>query len=1431
MRTHTSVVILFSVCYSILHYNGGFTQINTDGPHRISSEGQILKTPYRINQLRDFSQTSFEQMTFDNVILADFQVNSDPRSRYPSLPDIGVDANGDFIIVWSDDCNGDKDIYCQAYASSGSAIGGNFRVNDDVGSSEQITPVIAVDASGHFVISWIDKRSGTYHLYYQRYSSGGAALGANLRVNESGWTQDPSIAINSSGNFIIAWTDWRNGNADIYFQRYNSSGTPIGGNTKVNTDAGSSWQGNSTVGMDGSGNFVVAWADDRNGGGDYDVYCQRYDSGGSALLDNFRVNDDVGSRISHWPAIGFDDYGNFVITWTDTRNLQYRWDIYCQRYDGNGTALGSNFVVNDDGTGFDQMYPSIAFADNAYFVVAWEDKRSGESDSEKDIYGQVYNNTGTAVGNNFRINTDTGKNTQTLPEIGIHGQTLISTWQDDRVSTMPWSIFANMIDLTDLITDTVATPTVDPPPGMYTDPLYVTISCSTPGATIHYTMDGSEPSDSDPVYTSPIHVSSTTTLKARAYKSGLTPSDVCTGTYTIYQEPVPPDSEGGATFIQLQQGWNLFSFDVMPSDLSVSGLLSSIARDFNLVIGYENGAEIIYDAASPLTSTLQELNPLQGYYIQMLSPATLSITGTEISDTESITLTEGVHLISYLPDDPLPVEEALESIMDHVVFVKAIDHKGVSHGQGANGGLSYDPELPEFSTLLTMQNGFGYWIKVDSIVTLSYPEETIGAVLASTVIGPGGGTLSTDEFILSVPQGAFTADVTLTLYETSDDSSFYDNTVSTIFAIEGLPEEYSQPLTICIKYTSELSDESYIAIGEKVFIPDLLTSEYLHNLYSAVDSSGFLTGILPASTDGTQQFKNINLKEPSLLDANLIYAMACTRFESHKTDFFKIRYPRNIQKDAILGVGEYFDDAASQLENVNFHFDPMTIIFLMAEGFTIIIEGEKSPISYAIKTEKYNPPIEYPRDAPKCTMHINEKELIGDEDILRQMVGILVFDLFQWIKFNDMHEWKWLNFAFEMWMGEKFSLEPSQYDPWRLRDPGKLRPFNGMEAGCCIPEGFDTPQRAVFLLNYLHGSGMAPFIKYLENQYQMATVQQIFQNVSNQEPVDAIMNILQDPEYEWWPKFFKNYVGGSLYHVDAQTFLNRIKKEDRFIIEGDTDTLHYFDRPYLDFSANLFRVDLKYDKIDSIAFNLGPPSLNLDYVTFFIYGLRDGQLEYFDQGAQYEGGIGLTVPSIQDKIQAGYTSLIAVVVNSANEPPYTGTINIELDVRAKQKKHQCTIELGNIQYDATVSFPWGGTDTHSDDLNYDLYHIVKGKLKGSIYEAWWQDKRDTWSLNNSDGYIRVEFDFNQKIIKYLEIDLVSEGSRATYELSIEAKDIPFCGIDNDGYEVYQHLGESIKPYITHLTFIERFHGDLGDIVTTLTDFSMQSNSYLRISFK
>jgi hypothetical protein len=72
----------------------------------------------------------------------------------------------------------------------------------------------------------------------------------------------------------------------------------------------------------------------------------------------------------------------------------------------------------------------------------------------------------------------------------------------------------------------VAEPVATPAGGDFTTSRTVSLSCATSGAEIHYTIDGSTPTLSSPIYLISLVFSVSTTLKARAYKDGLIKSDI-----------------------------------------------------------------------------------------------------------------------------------------------------------------------------------------------------------------------------------------------------------------------------------------------------------------------------------------------------------------------------------------------------------------------------------------------------------------------------------------------------------------------------------------------------------------------------------------------------------------------------------------------------------------------------------------------------------------------------------------------------------------------------------------------------------------------------------------------------------------------------------------------------------------------------------------
>ncbi len=87
----------------------------------------------------------------------------------------------------------------------------------------------------------------------------------------------------------------------------------------------------------------------------------------------------------------------------------------------------------------------------------------------------------------------------------------------------------------------VARVTASPAGGFHPGPVTVTLSCPDPAATIHYSLDGSEPTGRHPVYTAPLLLDrEVNVLRARAFRKGLWPGPICTATYVLATPPTLP---------------------------------------------------------------------------------------------------------------------------------------------------------------------------------------------------------------------------------------------------------------------------------------------------------------------------------------------------------------------------------------------------------------------------------------------------------------------------------------------------------------------------------------------------------------------------------------------------------------------------------------------------------------------------------------------------------------------------------------------------------------------------------------------------------------------------------------------------------------------------------------------------------------------------
>lgn len=163
-------------------------------------------------------------------------------------------------------------------------------------------------------------------------------------------------------------------------------------------------------------------------------------------------------------------------------------------------------------------------------------------------------------------------------------------------------------------TETVATPTFNPEGGTFTEAQSVSIACATSGATIHYTTDGTTPSANSTVYSTPISVTETTTIKAIAMKEGMNNSGIAEATYTIEtpSEPVTFTKVTNAGCINTTDHYLLVCESA--GTAANGSMASSGLQAGNVTISNGSITTEVDGTGKPATFTLETANG--GYYIK-----------------------------------------------------------------------------------------------------------------------------------------------------------------------------------------------------------------------------------------------------------------------------------------------------------------------------------------------------------------------------------------------------------------------------------------------------------------------------------------------------------------------------------------------------------------------------------------------------------------------------------------------------------------------------------------------------------------------------------------------------------------------------------------------------------------------------------------------
>ncbi|MBN2090432.1 T9SS type A sorting domain-containing protein [candidate division KSB1 bacterium] len=375
---------------------------------------------------------------FSQVFQVDHLDEDYPEFNYPK---IGIDQSGSFVITFFNQENGypiGDYVAAQLFDKNGTPVEKSIIVSNKEFNQH---PEITFYPDGKFLICWnnctysqpainstknLSKVAEKWYYngnFFRIYNKSGIPLTDEIKIPRFNDNYNSGIIFDKNSNLIFTGT-----NNDIFWQLYNSAGTPIGEHKIVNEQTKPGLF-NPRISRDRSGNFVVCWGAPKRWSfsAPGDIYAQRFDANGNPLGNNFRINETDTSVFAADPnndeaspgfALAVEPTGNFMITWCDRRNG--RKDIYAQYYQKNGTPIGTNFQVNPENSSV-HTQPTIAADEGGIFVIGWKNvEQATHIYTQKFIGNQKY-------GDVFQVSTNNEIKHQ-HPDVAMRDGKIYFTW-------------------------------------------------------------------------------------------------------------------------------------------------------------------------------------------------------------------------------------------------------------------------------------------------------------------------------------------------------------------------------------------------------------------------------------------------------------------------------------------------------------------------------------------------------------------------------------------------------------------------------------------------------------------------------------------------------------------------------------------------------------------------------------------------------------------------------------------------------------------------------------------------------------------------------------------------------------------------------------------------------------------------------------------
>jgi hypothetical protein len=307
------------------------------------------------------------------------------------------------------------------------AQGGEFSITGSL-PGQQVYPQLSVSPSGGYLV-WQDNVTDGSGLGIsaRRLDSSLSGNFGVFRVNETGANDQerPSLAMLTGGGALFVWAGGPQSFQHIYGRVLTSAGTWVGGDFMV-SGATNAYQLEASTAALTNGNAVVVWSSFNQVGSSSmrDVYLQVLTSTGGKFGVERLVNQATTFNQRSAAIAPLND-GRFIVVWiSEQQRFENSVDVFGRIFTSAGSAVGNEFLINS-GTNVCSN-PTVAPSLDGGFVVAWSENHLPNLTNGWDIVARPFS--ANAMGGIQRkVNTFLLGN-QLAPKIAAMGNNYLVVW-------------------------------------------------------------------------------------------------------------------------------------------------------------------------------------------------------------------------------------------------------------------------------------------------------------------------------------------------------------------------------------------------------------------------------------------------------------------------------------------------------------------------------------------------------------------------------------------------------------------------------------------------------------------------------------------------------------------------------------------------------------------------------------------------------------------------------------------------------------------------------------------------------------------------------------------------------------------------------------------------------------------------------------------